>query len=161
MNDTISHNLWSFLPGKFCGVRKPVHADEVEELIRLHRIGGIISLLDDEENLELYNQCNIPFLHFATKGGTSPSIEQVKAAISFQESMQGMIAVHCTSGKRRTGTLLGGIFLMLVKQGKITIDGDNTAFDAMKSTLLNSKPDCDLREAQWQWLQEVDGTQIV
>lgn len=148
MADSIIDNTWNFIEGKFSGVRKPTSSGEVQALISVS-VQGIISLLDDNENLDLYRSINIPYLHLAVKGGTSPTPTQVQEAISFQESLNGSVVVHCTNGRRRTGTLLGAIYIQLMKSKMHGV----LLFDNMKAQLLASKPDCDLREGQWEYLK--------
>ena len=144
-------NIWEFIEVKFSGVRKPTSSEEVGALTSPPAsVQGIISLLDDDENLDLYRSIGIPFLHIAVKGGTSPTSTQVQEAISFQESLNGLVAVHCTNGRRRTGTLLGAIYIHLMKSNSSC---GALLFDNMKAQLLASKPDCDLREGQWEYLK--------
>jgi hypothetical protein len=150
MADSIVDNIWNLIEGKFSGVRQPASSAEVQALISPPAsVQGIISLLDDNENLDIYRSINIPYLHLAVKGGTSPTPTQVQEAISFQESLNGLVVVHCTNGRRRTGTLLGAIYIQLMKNNMHGV----LLFDNMKAQLLASKPDCDLREGQWEYLK--------
>ena len=64
MEDKILGSIWAFITDKFSGVRKPTSSAEVNELrSQPVAIQGIISLLDDDENLELYRSIGIPYLH--------------------------------------------------------------------------------------------------
>jgi len=161
MEDKILGSIWAFITDKFSGVRKPTSSAEVNELrSQPVAVQGIISLLDDDENLELYRSIGIPYLHIAVKGGTSPTTAQVQDAIAFQQSLDGLVAVHCTNGRRRTGTLLGAIYIQIMKSGKKSItqsvdasNGGLELFKNMEVHLLACKPDCDLREGQWEYLK--------
>ena len=75
-NQPITENLWWVIPGKLAGVRKPIAA-ELPELQKLG-IGGIVSVMDDSSNLELYQKANLPHLWLPTKGGTPPSRAQIQ-----------------------------------------------------------------------------------
>src|SRR4028119_2370507 len=103
----ISENLWWVIPGKLAGVRKPT-AEEITEL-KAAGIGAIVSVMDDPSNIDLYQQTGIPHLWLPTKGGTAPNPEQIQelqAFIDQQNLLGNRVAVHCTSGRRRTGTML-------------------------------------------------------
>ena len=106
----IAENLWWVIPGKLAGVRKP-SADEIPAL-QAAGIGAIVSVMDDPANLDFYAQADLPHLWLPTTGGTAPSPEQVQQFQQFVEQQQQAghaVAVHCTSGRRRTGTLLGRV----------------------------------------------------
>lgn len=103
----ISENLWWVIPGKLAGVRKPT-AEELAEL-QAAGVGAISSVMDDPSNQDLYQQADIPYLWLPTKGGTAPSREQIQELQDFvdqQNHLSNAVAVHCTSGRRRTGTML-------------------------------------------------------
>lgn len=142
----ITENLWWILPHKLAGVRKPNTSVELTQLQEIG-ISAIVSVLDDPSNLELYHQANIPYLWLPIKGGTPPNSEQLAKLNDFidVQTAQGRgVAIHCTSGKRRTGTLLAA---HLISKG-IPLD------DALQ-TLTKAKPDIDLREAQVNFLKEL------
>jgi len=141
----IEENLWWVIPGKLAGVRKPM-AEELTEL-RAVGIGAIVSVMDDPSNLNLYELSGIPHLWLPTKGGTAPSREQIQELQNFVDSQnrQGKaVAVHCTSGRRRTGTMLASYL----------VHGGSSYREAMQ-TILDANPDVDLREAQITFLQEL------
>jgi atypical dual specificity phosphatase len=104
----ISENLWWVIPGKLAGVRKPAAA-EIDEL-KAAGIHAIVSIMDDPANLDLYQQSDIPYLWLPIKGGTAPDREQVQQLQDFVDRHQG-VAVHCTSGRRRTGTMLAAYLI--------------------------------------------------
>ena len=93
----------------------------------------------------LYEQAGIPYLWLPTKGGTAPSqkqIQDVQTFIDQQNSLGNGVAIHCTNGKRRTGTLLAAY---LIQSG-------SSYGDAMQ-TLSLANADLELREAQTTFLQ--------
>lgn len=141
----IAENLWWVIPDKLAGVRKPL-AEELPELQTLG-IGSIVSVMDDPSNLEFYQQANLPHLWLPTKGGTPPSREQVQQLQDFidaQNSQGNGVAIHCTSGRRRTGTAIAAYLIV----------SGLTYSDAMEK-ILSANPEIDLREAQSKFLQDL------
>ncbi len=141
----IVENLWWVIPGKLAGVRKPT-VDELSEL-QTAGIGAIVSVLDDSSNLDLYERADIPHLWLPTKGGTPPSREQIRELQEFVDlsNSRGLaVAVHCTNGIRRTGTLLAAYLI-----------STDATFDRAMQTILAAKPTIDLREAQSSFLQKL------
>jgi protein-tyrosine phosphatase len=143
----IKENLWWVISGKLAGVRKPM-AEELTEL-QAAGIGAIVSVMDDPSNLDLYQQANIPYLWLPIKGGTSPSREQIQELQTFVDSQNHLghaAAVHCTSGRRRTGTILASY---LISAG--------SSYEEAMQTIQNANPDVDLREAQTTFLRKLAG----
>ena len=143
----INKNLWWVIPGKLAGVRKPM----VEELTDLQTagIGAIVSVMDDPSNVDLYQRSEIPHLWLPTKGGTAPSREQIQKLqnfVSSQNELGHAVAVHCTSGKRRTGTMLASYLILA-----------GLSYDEAMQTIQDAKPDAELREAQTSFLRELAG----
>jgi protein-tyrosine phosphatase len=139
----ISENLWWVLPNKLAGVRKPT----AEELIELQESGikAIVSVLDDSDNLALYNQMNIPHLWLPTQGGAAPSVEQVQKLHEFidqQSQIGNAVGIHCTNGRRRTATMIAAY---LISSG--------SSFEAAMQKIQSANPNIDLREAQITFLQ--------
>lgn len=131
---------------KTLGTRKPTSTEEIAEL-QAAGVGGIISLLDDQENLAMYEQHPIDFCWLPVKGGTAPSAEQVDEGAAFAKKIhqQGKaIAVHCTGGKKRTGTLIAAL---LVQSG-------HSADDAL-AALHTANPTIALSEGQISLLREL------
>jgi protein-tyrosine phosphatase len=144
-NQPITENLWWVIPEKLAGVRKPT-AEELSEL-QTAGIKAIVSVMDDPSNLDLYQQANIPYLWVPVTGGTAPTEEQVKeleAFINSQNNLGNAVAVHCTSGRRRTGTVLAAYL----------IGSGSSSNDAIQ-TILNANPQVELREAQINFLKEL------
>jgi protein-tyrosine phosphatase len=145
MEQPILENLWWVLPGKLAGVRKPT----AEELVELQSagIGAIVSLMDDPANLNLYEQAGIPHCWLPTTGGTAPTPEQLATFQEFvdhQTSLGRGVAVHCTSGRRRTGTILAAY---LIHTGHPYADALDQIYQA--------NPTVELREAQLTFLRAI------
>lgn len=143
----IEENLWWVIPGKLAGVRKPM-AEELTEL-QSAGIGAIVSVMDDPANLDLYQQANIPYLWLPTIGGTAPSQEQIQELqnfVSSQNQLGHAVAVHCTSGRRRTGTMLASYLILA-----------GSSYDEALKTIQDANPDAELREAQTTFLRELAG----
>ena len=145
----ISENLWWVIPGQLAGVRKPT-AEELSTLQSVG-IGAIVSVMDDASNLDLYEQANIPHLWLPTKGGTAPGHEQIQQLQTFVDSQNLLghgVAIHCTTGRRRTGTMLASY---LIQAG--------SSYDDAILTILNANSNVELREAQTAFLQKLAGKQ--
>ncbi len=143
----IAENLWWVIPGKLAGVRQPT-AEALTDL-QAAGIGAIVSVMDDRSNLDLYEQATIPYRWLPTKGGTAPSREQIQALQQFvnaQHQLGKAVAVHCTSGRRRTGTMLAAY---LIQAG--------SSYSEAMQVIQSANPDVDLREAQMMFLQVLAG----
>lgn len=139
---TIAESLWWVKPGQLAGVRKP----QLSDLANLSASGidALVSLLDDEENLALYQQHQIPHIWLPIKGGTAPTQEQVHQLKHFIESQQRLghgVAIHCTSGRRRTGTMLAAYLI-------------TTGYSQQQAleTIVSANSEIELREAQLAFL---------
>lgn len=142
---SISDNLWWVVPGKLAGVRKPTQ-EELSQL-QIEGIKAIVSVMDDPSNLDLYQQANIPYLWMPVKGGTAPSREQLQELQNFIDSQNAQgnaVAVHCTSGRRRTGTILASYLI-----------SNGSSYDNAMQKILAANPDVELREAQTTFLREL------
>jgi hypothetical protein len=143
--EPILDNLWWVIPGKLAGVRKPT-AGEISEL-KAAGVGAIVSVMDDPANLDLYEQAGIPHLWLPTKGGTAPSREQIQELQTFIDQQNHLgrgIAVHCTSGRRRTGTMLAAYLILA-----------GFSYDHALQTIHSLNPAVELREAQTSFLTEL------
>ena len=143
----ISENLWWVIPGKLAGVRKPM-AEELSEL-QVAGIGAIVSVMDDPSNLDLYQQADIAHLWLPTKGGTAPSREQLQELQNFIDSQNrkgNAVAVHCTSGRRRTGTMLAAYLIC-----------SGSSYNNAMQTIQSANSEVELREAQSTFLRELAG----
>ncbi|MDY7022315.1 MAG: dual specificity protein phosphatase family protein [Cyanobacteriota bacterium] len=144
-SEPITQNLWWVIPEKLAGVRKPT-AEEIFEL-QASGIQAIVSVMDDPSNLDLYQQANLTHLWVPIKGGTAPTQEQVQELETFintQNTSGNAVAIHCTSGRRRTGTVLAAY---LIRSGA-------SAEDAIQ-TILTANPQIELRDAQINFLNEL------
>ena len=147
MEQSISENLWWVIPEKLAGVRKPT-PEELPELQEAG-IGAIVSVMDDPSNLDLYEQTGFPYLWLPTKGGTAPTQEQIQELQDFVEQQNQLghaVAVHCTSGNRRTGTMLGAY---LIRTG--------SSYDSAIQVIQTANPKAELRLAQTTFLQALAG----
>ena len=143
--ETIQENLWWVIPGKLAGVRKPT-AEEIAKL-QERGIGAIISVMDDPSNIDLYKQIGLPHLWSPTKGGTAPTLEQIKelkAFIQEQNNIGHAVAINCSSGRRRTGTMLAAYLILT-----------GSSYEEAMQIILTANPDVDLREAQISFLKEL------
>lgn len=143
--EPITENLWWVIPDVLGGVRKPTPA----EISELQAVGvrGVVSLMDDPSNLDVYAEAQVPHLWLPTKGGTAPSLDHIQQLITFVEQQNqagGAVAVHCTNGRRRTGTMLAAY---LIKTGQ--------AFAEAMQMITTANPTLDLREAQITFLQNL------
>lgn len=143
----IAENLWWVIPGKLAGVRQPT----VEELADLQAagIGAIVSVMDDPANLDLYEQVKLPFRWLPIKGGTAPTLEQIQelqAFIEQQHQLGSAIAVHCTSGNRRTGTMLAAYLICT-----------GTSYEKAMQIIQTANPNAELRTTQTTFLKQLAG----
>lgn len=136
-------SLWWVIPGQLAGMRKP-SAEELPDL-NAAGIGAIVSVMDDPSNLDLYEELGMPWLWLPISGGTPPTREQVQQFQDFvhaQLAQDRAIAVHCSSGRRRTGTLLAAY---LIRAGWPS----QTAIERVQAV----NPAIELREAQIAFLK--------
>jgi len=145
MEKPIVENVWWVIPDKLAGVRKPT-PEEIAEL-KAAGIGAIVSVMDDPSNLDLYEQADLPYRWLPTKGGTAPTNEQIQDLQNFvdeQNQLGNAVAVHCTSGNRRTGTMLAAY---LISTG--------TSYDNAMQIIQSANPKAELREAQTTFLRSL------
>lgn len=145
--ESIVENLWWIVPGKLAGVRKPTGATELRELQAVG-IKSIISVLDDPANLDLYEQLDFAFRWLPIQGGTAPSRDRVQELASFidEQHAQGWaVAIHCTNGLRRTGTMLAAYLIYV-----------GATYEAAMQTIHAANPQVELRAAQIEFLQSLE-----
>ncbi|WP_309741169.1 dual specificity protein phosphatase family protein [Chamaesiphon sp. OTE_20_metabat_361] len=145
--EPIVKNLWWVIPGKLAGVRKPT-IEELKDLQALG-IGAIVSVLDDPSNLDMYEQLGIPFRWLPVRGGTPPGRDQIQELARFidEQQLQGLtVAVHCSNGLRRTGTMLAAYLIHV-----------GSSYDLAMQTINLANPQVELRAAQTEFLRSLAG----
>ena len=146
----IAENLWWVIPGKLAGVRKPI-ADELTEL-QAAGIGAIVSVFHEPENLALYQQAQIPHLWLPIAIDAVPSRSQIQAFQDFvatQNQLDHAVAVHCSTGRHRTGTLLA---TYLINTG--------STYEAAMKTILAANASIELPTSQATFLQTYGTTNL-
>ncbi len=143
---TIAADLWWVLPQQLAGVRKP--APEEIPALRAAGIGAIVSLTDDPGNLDAYEQAGLPYQWLPVTGGTAPTRDQLQTLQTFiarQQAAGRAIAIHCSSGRRRTGTVLAAYLIL---------NRNYTAREAI-AAIQTANPAVELRAAQVEFLQAI------
>lgn len=141
----ISESLWWAIPSRLAGIRKPTE-DDLPVLKKL-KIRALVSVLNDLSNLESYERHNIPYLWLPIDGGTPPRVEQLEKLRTFvdvQNDLGNAIAIHCSNGRRRTGTVLAAL---LIQQG--------SDYESAMATIQTANPAVELRAAQISFLQNL------
>jgi atypical dual specificity phosphatase len=143
----IEQNLWWVIPGELAGVRQP----QLEELTALQsaEIGAIVSVLANRTNLDVYKSVGIPHLWLPVTGGMAPNREQVKefqAFVSEQNSIGRGVAVHCTGGRHRTGTMLAAYLISI-----------GSSYQSALQTILAANTEANLESIQKIFLQSLAG----
>jgi len=141
----ISENLWWVISSKLAGVRKPT-SEELNEL-RKAGIGAIISVFHDPSDLSLYQQMGIPYLWLPIAVDSVPSQAQIQEFQNFIDSqnlLNHAVAIHCSTGIHRTGTMLA---TYLIRAG--------LSYESAMKAILNSNPSVELPEIQATFLQRM------
>ncbi|MEM7552542.1 MAG: dual specificity protein phosphatase family protein [Cyanobacteria bacterium P01_A01_bin.84] len=134
--------IWWVETGRLAGMPRP----PLEDLPVLHQagMGGIVSVMDEPSGIQEYTDSGFQALWLPITGGKSPTVEQVLEFVRFADSLlekNQVVAVHCTSGNRRTGTLLAAY---LIVSGKTP--------DEAIAQIQQVRPSAQLRDAQKQFL---------
>ena len=134
--------VWWLIPGKLAGMSRP----PLEDLARLYQsgMGGIVSVMDEPSGIEEYREAGFQALWLPITGGKPPTVEQVKQFVRFAKPLitsNRPVVIHCTSGNRRTGTLLAAY---LIAEGELP----KTALALIKE----ARPTAELRDAQREFL---------
>lgn len=143
-------NPWWVIPQRLAGSQKPTAAEL--SILREKGLSAIVSLLSDDSNLDLYKQHNIPHIWVPIQGGTAPSLDQlhqVKSFVNTQNALSHAVVIHCSSGRRRTGTMLAAL---LIQQG--------TSYEKALNTILSANPEVVLREAQINFLKKLSDRSV-
>ncbi len=140
---TLTVCIWWISPGLLAGMQKPA-AHELASLLAAG-IGAIVSVMDDPANLDWYQEAAIPHLWLPTTGGTAPTVKQVDDFWAFataQLDAGKAVAVHCSSGRRRTATFLGAY---LIRSG--------ATYEAALAAITQANPTVEMRAAQLDFLK--------
>ena len=134
--------VWWLIPGKLAGMSRP----PLEDLTRLYQGGmrGIVSVMDEPSGIEEYRESGFEALWLSTTGGKPPTVEQVKQFVRFAKPLitnNRPVVVHCTSGNRRTGTLLAAY---LIAEGELP--------EQAIALIKKARPTAELRDAQREFL---------
>ncbi|MEO1507315.1 MAG: dual specificity protein phosphatase family protein [Cyanobacteria bacterium J06633_23] len=140
---------WWVVPDRLAGLRKPTEP-ELAILPKEHGIHALVSLLSDSSNLDLYQANAIPHIWVPIQGGTAPSLDQltqIKTCVDSQNALSQGVAIHCSSGRRRTGTVLAAL---LIQQGD--------SYSKALNTVLRANPAVELRDPQLKFLQTLSNS---
>ena len=137
--------IWWVIPEKLCGMPRP----PLEDLQKFKEagLGGIVSVMDEPSGIKEYQDAGFFALWLPITGGKAPTVEQVQEFVQFADFLiekNQSVVVHCTSGNRRTGTLLAAY---LVTKG----NSPETAINLIQQV----RPTAELREAQINFLSEL------
>lgn len=146
----IEKNLWWIIPGKLAGVRQP-SAEELP-VLQAAGVGAIVSVFHEPSNLERYQQSNIPFIWLPIAIDSVPTPSQLQEFIDFvdgQNKLGHAVAVHCSTGKHRTGTMLAAY---LIKSG--------SSYPEAMNALLSANPAIELPDSQSTFLQKLQPPSI-
>jgi len=139
----IAENVWWVLPGKLAGVRKPTAAELAE--LKAAGVSAIVSVFHEADNLELYQQVGLPALWLPIAIDSVPNPAQMQAFQHFvtsQTQLGRAVAVHCSTGKHRTGTMLAAYLI-----------GAGATYESAMQTLLAANPQLELPATQTQFLK--------
>lgn len=145
VSQPIVENLWWVIPGVLAGVRKPT----LEELSELQAAGinAIVSVIHDRSNLDLYEQAGIPYIWLPINISCSPSREQIQQLQNFVDSQNRLghaVAVHCTGGVHRTGTMLASYLIY-----------NGLSYNDAMQKIKNANSSVELEEAQSSFLRSL------
>ncbi len=134
--------LWWVKPHILGGMSRP----PLEDLPQLYQAGirGIVSVMDEPSGIKEYQESGFAALWVPITGGKAPTVEQVKEFVAFADPILAKnepVIVHCTSGNRRTGTLLASY---------LVAKGENPT-EAI-ALIQKVRPTAELREAQINFL---------
>ena len=134
--------VWWLIPEKLGGMLRP----PLKDLERLYKAGirGIVSVMDEPSGIEEYREAGFQALWLPITGGKPPQTEQITEFMQFAKPLiesDRSLLVHCTSGNRRTGTLLASY---LIAEGETP--------ERAIALIKKARPTAELREAQTEFL---------
>ncbi len=141
----IEENLWWVIPGRLAGVRQPT-AEELPAL-RVAGVSAIVSVFHEPSNLELYEQAGIPSVWLPITIDSVPTKSQLQEFLDFvqyQNESGHAVAVHCSTGRHRTGTMLAAY---LIKNG--------LSYSEAMGVVMNVNPEIELPNSQATFLQKL------
>lgn len=146
----INDNLWWVISGQLAGVRQPL--EEELQTLQQSGISAIVSVFHLDSNLDLYRQAGIPFIWLPIAVDSVPSQAQLEEFQSFvhqQHQLGHAVAVHCSTGKHRTGTMLAAY---LIQQG--------ASYEDAIATILKANSAIELPSSQSSFLQHLAGRTV-
>ena len=137
--------IWWVQPQRLGGMPRP----PLEDLPQLYQAGirGIVSVMDEPSGIREYQESGFSALWLPITGGKAPTGKQVQEFVEFADPLlikNQPVVVHCTSGNRRTGTLLAAYLIAKGEKPKIAIE-----------LIQQARPTAELREAQIKFLSEL------
>jgi len=144
---TLRQSIWWIIPGQLAGMRQPEESDLA--VLQNEGIGAIVSVMDDPSNLEWCAAAQIPYRWLPPTGGQAPTPAQIAEFQQFVEAKNQAdraVAVHCSSGRRRTATFLGAY---LILQG--------ASYEEAVGAIAQANPAVEMRDAQLDFLRSLAG----
>jgi atypical dual specificity phosphatase len=145
MNETHISKLWSVLANKLYGMPAP----KKEDLQDLSNAGikSIVCLLEDNSNIQNYNESGFKNLWLPVADDKAPTFEQVEKLVEFideQNKNNNPVAIHCQGGKGRTGTLIASY---LIAKG--------ASFEEAMNQIEDNQPNAIKKDFQINFLKEL------
>ena len=137
--------VWWVIPEKLAGMPRP----SLEDLPQLYQAGlrGIVSVIDEPSLIMEYQKEQFSALSLPIVEDLPPTLPQVEEFIKFAETIMSdnqAVAVHCTGGNHRTGTLLASYLIA---------KGGNPAEVIQRIQQIHST--AELSQAQTRWLHQL------
>ncbi len=150
MSKSISYPnyLWWVIPGRMAGMPRP----PVEDLPQLYEAGlrGVVSVINEPSLIIEYQKVNLMALSLPIPEDLAPTILQVQEFVKFADTIMShkqAVAVHCTGGNHRTGTLLASYFVAKGEEPETVIQ-----------RIRQIHPTAQLSQLQTEWLYELPQT---
>ena len=134
--------VWWLIPAQLAGMSRPQLADLPE--LQQAGIKGIVSVMDEPSGIKEYKEHGFEALWLPVTGGKPPTVKQVRQFVDFAVPIikeESSVIVHCTSGNRRTGTLLAAYLIATGENPQQAI-----------SLVQKARPTAELREVQQDFL---------